>query len=128
MKKLLPFISIYMLLVVLYSCKKDKDDPANIATYTGYIYNAADSTPYANTSFKLYQLDGGNLGNGYKSTEEVKPFTTNDEGYFSVEFNVISNGTIWVCFTDTKNYDCKNSSTSTGFNPSNKDVGILYVW
>jgi len=112
--------------VVFYACDKNKNNPSDISMYSGYLYKLSDSTPYANTSFIMYQKESGNLGNGYKPKEELVPFTTNDEGHFSVEFNsVSSHATIYICWPDA--YNCGERGTTPAFNLSVRDVGILYM-
>lgn len=122
--KIYRFSYFLLIIITIISCNKSDDE--NIYNFNGYIYNVADSTPYSNTTFKLYQQSGGGALQGNKTKEEVRLITTDVNGYFSTEFNVVNSlRPIHLCHSNTDNYDCLESDVS--FKAGNNDIGILYV-
>lgn len=116
---------VFTIAITTYSCTRKKDK-RYVRNFSGFVYSAIDSLPYKNTSFMLYHLNGGSMLQGMKTQEEVKIITTNDDGYFNVEFNVINTlRTTFICHPDNSNKTCEDNNV--GFSSGGGHVDTLYV-
>lgn len=91
MKKIILLCCIASLLI---SCNKNKK-PDYRYRLIGYIYNSHDSTPFANTEFKVFRVSN-NLS-GKKVEEEF--FTTDDIGHFDL-ITSIAGVLTWPAYFD----------------------------
>ena len=71
---------IFLTFIILMSCQKQG---SQTLTIEGQIYSKMDSTPFANTSFIVYEhIIGGTFG--IKPYTGTTPFTTDHNGNFTV--------------------------------------------
>ena len=103
------------------ACVKKEKDMSVQVTYTGHIYRLDDSTPIANTSFAIHSFIAASAVSGRKSDEKTTPFTTDDNGYFSVKADVFDQGDVDLCWPDL--------SIITGIGPfkGSQDLGKIYA-
>lgn len=118
MKHLINY-SIILIVILAFSCNKDLSKREKLSRdYTGYIYNLADSTPHKNTSFKFYYFIQESLLSGSGIYEDIKVATTDSNGFFDVNFNIIRRvsgpGRIFICHPDVDNSSCMNSTAAFG--------------
>jgi hypothetical protein len=89
-------ISLLLILIIsLTACKKRERK----FRFYGYIYNSIDSTPFANTNFKLWKK-----GYTYGADHET-PFITDDNGYFDLTNDGTDGSSIaWPSYEDAAGY------------------------
>lgn len=127
-------ITLLLAFIILSTaCTKNNDDDEDSSnppvTFTGYVYSFNDSTPLANTSFIMYQRKEPAPSTGYVPEEEIVPFTTDENGYFLVDFKLISLNGIHVCWPDYP--DCGIDNFMPAVSPpqvsGTTNMGILYI-
>lgn len=69
-------------------------------TFNGTIYRNTDSMPISNTSFVIYSKIGTSLVSGQKSDQRSTPFTTDENGNFSVMAEIFKNGQHFVSWPE----------------------------
>lgn len=80
---------ILISLLVMLSCNKPENRKS--VTLTGHVYKKSDSTAYQNTTFIFYERSDATI-TGKKSEENIIPFTTNEQGFFKVSFEMLPKG------------------------------------
>ena len=108
-------------LVLCLSCTKQDQK----STFTGYIYNASDSTPYANTSFVFHQEV--NAGLLQKAKHISTSFTTNAFGYFSVS-TALQPGVDWLYISWPDNDDYETAIKQINVSESNRNLDTIYTY
>lgn len=123
--KLMTLLSVCVLTLTLFSCTKTND---NTVTVVGYMHQASDSLPMKSTSFLLHQETPKTYIQ--KGEEVTMPFSTDENGYFTVSFEAVSafGAGLYFCHPDA--HDCKDQRWGVGVEAptSNfQDYGILYM-
>jgi hypothetical protein len=117
-------ILILLSILAVSSCKKKVQS----YRYFGYIYNSIDSTPYDSKNFKLWQKGGKNVAN------PETPFTTNCNGYFSVQNIVLTESKLaWPSFDGSTAYvgpifpEAKSKMFSISENANILNFDTIYI-
>lgn len=92
------FLLLTLIALVFLGCGRKKEKMQ--FRFIGNIYNKNDSTPFANTKFKLYER-WVNSNPPYKES----PFTTDDAGHFDISNDgKMGNSPAWPSFYDGAAY------------------------
>ncbi len=124
-------IILLLLALIIFGCKKEnKEKDKVVYNYHGYIYKLSDSTPYTNTSFVCYQ--GKPRTSVEDPQEEIVPFTTDGNGYFSIDITPIGGIGTMVCWPDHySSYEgCPEHGSylpKSEYDKYSYDAGVFYM-
>ena len=97
MKKIV--LLLIVMIVTLVSCNKNRSKKFT-SRLVGYIYNKNDTTPFANTQFKLYSSPSS--FNVTEAKEEY--FYTDSKGYFDVSTSMTYMDITWPSYHEGAAY------------------------